>query len=91
MFGYRTDAMPEAGPDYATFALPNERAPLGGMGGMMGAEGRPADWVVYFGVSDAAAAVAAAERGGGSVLVRDFTVRTAVWQGSAIPTVRRSG
>ncbi len=39
---------------------------------MMGAEGQPAHWVVYFGLPDAAAAVAAAERGGGSVLVRDF-------------------
>ena len=72
IFGYRTDALPDAGPDYATFMLPGEQAPLGGMGGMMGAEGLPAHWLVYFGVADAAVAVSAAERGGGSVLLRDF-------------------
>lgn len=72
VFGYRTDALPEAGPDYTTFALPGEEAPLGGMGGMMGAEGLPAHWVVYFGVTDASAAQAAAERAGGRVLAPAF-------------------
>lgn len=72
VFGYRTEPLPDAGPDYATFALPDERAPLGGMGGMMGADGQPAHWVVYFGVADAAAAAAAAEQGGGSVLTPAF-------------------
>jgi predicted enzyme related to lactoylglutathione lyase len=72
LFGYRTDPMPEAGPDYQLFSRPDEDLPLGGMGGMMGAEAMPAHWVVYFGVADATAAVAAAERSGGSVLVPGF-------------------
>lgn len=72
VFGFRTEALPDGGPDYGTFALPGEEAPLGGIGGMMGAEGQSAHWVVYFGVADAGAAVSAAERGGGSVPVRDF-------------------
>lgn len=72
VFGYRTEPLPDAGPDYATFALPEEENPLGGMGGMMGADDQPAHWLVYFGVADAAAAVSAAERSGGSVLMRDF-------------------
>ena len=72
VFGYRTDPLPEAGPDYSTFALEGAEAPLGGMGGMMGIEGVPAHWIVYFGVRDAAAAVHRAEVGGGSVLMRDF-------------------
>lgn len=86
VFGYRTEALPEAGPDYTTFSLPNERAPLGGMGGMMGAEGHPAHWVVYFGVPDAAAAVAATERGGGSVLMRDFDTPYGRMAGLADPS-----
>ena len=69
VFGYRTDPLPMAGPDYATFALPGEDAPLGGMGGMMGAEGSPAHWLAYFGVADTDAAAQAAEQGGGSVLM----------------------
>ncbi|MDP9397182.1 MAG: VOC family protein [Actinomycetota bacterium] len=67
VFGYRTEPLPDAGPDYATFALPGEDAPLGGMGAMMGAEGAPPHWLVYFGVVDAAAAVTAAQQGGGTV------------------------
>jgi predicted enzyme related to lactoylglutathione lyase len=72
VFGYQTVPFPEAGPDYTTFALPGDDAPLGGMGGMMGADGQPAHWLVYFSVADAGAAVAAAERSGGSVPMRDF-------------------
>ena len=72
VFGYRTDPFPDAGPDYTMFALAGVEAPLGGMGGMMGIEGVPAHWIVYFGVSDAAAAVHRTEVAGGSVLVRDF-------------------
>lgn len=72
VFGHRTEALPDAGPDYTTFALAGEEAPLGGMGGMMGSEGQPAHWLVYFGVPDATAAVTAAERAGGSVAMRDF-------------------
>lgn len=86
VFGYRSDPLPDAGPDYATFALAGEEAPLGGMGGMMGAEGQPAHWLVYFGVADAAAAVTAAERGGGSVLMRDFDTPYGRMAGLADPT-----
>lgn len=69
VFGFRTEPVEMAGPDYTTFSLPEEAAPLGGIGGMMGAEGVPAHWLVYFGVVDTPAAVAAAERSGGSVLL----------------------
>jgi predicted enzyme related to lactoylglutathione lyase len=68
VFGYRLDAVEMAGPDYGTFALPDEQFPLGGMGPMMGnPEGTPSHWLVYFGVDSTDAAVAAAEAGGGSV------------------------
>jgi predicted enzyme related to lactoylglutathione lyase len=67
VFGHRIEALPEAGPDYALFFRPDEQAPLGGMGGMFGAEG-PAHWLVYFNVADTDAAVAAARRTGGSVV-----------------------
>ena len=73
VFGYKIEPLPEAGADYATFGLPQEDFPLGGMGGMSGApDGVPSHWVVYFGVDDADAAVSAAERGGGSVLAPAF-------------------
>jgi predicted enzyme related to lactoylglutathione lyase len=55
------------------FALPDEEAPLGGMGGMMDApEGTPSHWLVYFAVADADAAVAAARGHGGSALAEPF-------------------
>jgi predicted enzyme related to lactoylglutathione lyase len=70
LFGYRFDAIPMAGADYATFARPGEEAPLGGMGGMMGSpEGTPSHWLVYFGVESTDAAVEAAQAAGGSLLV----------------------
>jgi predicted enzyme related to lactoylglutathione lyase len=73
VFGYRIDPLEMAGPDYGLFALPAEEAPLGGMGGMMGApEGTPSHWLVYFAVADADAAGAAAEAHGGSVLAPAF-------------------
>ena len=86
VFGYRLESLPDAGPDYATFALPGEEAPLGGMGGMMGADDQPAQWLVYFGVADAAAAVAAAERSGASVVMRDFDTPYGRMAGLADPT-----
>lgn len=70
VFGYRTDPVEMAGPDYATFRLPDEQAPLGGMGPLMGADA--SFWLVYFGVADADAAAAAAEQGGGSVPTPPF-------------------
>lgn len=73
VFGFRIDPVPMAGPDYATFALPADpQTPLGGIGGMMGIEGMPSHWLVYFGVADAAAAAAATERAGGVVVAPPF-------------------
>lgn len=69
LFDYEYDAVEMAGPDYATFRLRSEQAPLGGMGPMMGSpDGTPSHWLVYFGVADTDAAVTAAEAAGGSVL-----------------------
>lgn len=71
-FGLRTEPFAMGGPDYHTFFRPDEEAPLGGMGGMMGHEGIPSHWLVYFAVEDAAASVAAAQRRGGAVLAPEF-------------------
>jgi predicted enzyme related to lactoylglutathione lyase len=72
VFGYVTSPLEMAGPDYALFQLPDEQAPLGGMGGMMGHEGVPSHWLVYFGVADAVAAAAAVRAEGGEVLADPF-------------------
>lgn len=73
VFGYRTDPLDMASPDYTTFSLADREAPLGGMGGMMGApEGAPSHWLVYFAVADAQAAVAASAHHGGDVLAEPF-------------------
>jgi predicted enzyme related to lactoylglutathione lyase len=70
LFGYRLDPVPMAPPDYGTFALPDEQAPLGGMGGMMGApEGTPSHWVVYFSVTSTDATVEAVRAHGGRVVM----------------------
>ena len=74
-----------AAKEFTTFALPGEQAPLGGMGAMMGGPGMPAHWVVYFGVPNAAAAVAAAERKGGSVLMREIETPYGQMAGLADP------
>lgn len=69
LFGVEYDRVEMAGPDYTTFRLPSEQAPLGGMGGMMDSpDGTRSHWLVYFGVADTDAAVAAAEAAGGQVL-----------------------
>lgn len=72
VFGHVMDALPMAGTDYATFRHPDEEAPLGGMGGLMGSE--RSQWLAYFCVPDAAVAVAvaAAQRAGGKVLGTDY-------------------
>ena len=72
VFGYAYEGLEMAGPDYKLFRLPDERAPLGGMGGMMGADGMASHWLVYFGVEDAKAACDAAGAGGGSVVAPLF-------------------
>ncbi|WP_028926835.1 VOC family protein [Pseudonocardia acaciae] len=66
VFGYTYEPIPDAPPDYGLFKVNGEIA--GGLGGMMGApDGTPSHWVAYFSVADVDAAVAAVERGGGSV------------------------
>ncbi|MGN6243137.1 MAG: VOC family protein [Motilibacteraceae bacterium] len=72
LFGYRFGDVPGAGGDYQVFVLPDEQAPLGGMGGLVGPEGTPPHWVVYFGVADAVAAALAAEAAGGAVVMPPF-------------------
>lgn len=65
VFGYRFEPIPGAGGDYTTFALAGQEAPLGGIGGLAGDAGPL--WAIYFGVTDADAAAAAAQAGGGTV------------------------
>jgi len=72
VFGHNTQPLPAAGDEYHTFSLANEEAPRGGMGGLMGVEGVGSHWLVYFGVADANAAVAAASAAGGSVQQEPF-------------------
>jgi len=72
VFGHTFSALPDAGPDYTTFHRPGDEAPLGGMGGMMGAAGAPAHWILYFAVADTDASVAAAESGGGTIVAPTF-------------------
>jgi predicted enzyme related to lactoylglutathione lyase len=70
VFGFHVDPLAMAGPDYGTFRLRHEQAPLGGMGGMMGSpEGTPSHWLVYVAVADTDAALAAAEQAGGAVVM----------------------
>lgn len=70
VFGFQVDMLAMAGPDYGTFRLPDEQAPLGGMGGMMDSPaGTASHWLVYFSVDDTDAALAAAEQAGGAVTV----------------------
>lgn len=73
VFGYDLTPLDMAGPDYRTFSLAGDDAPLGGMGGMMmSPEGVPSHWLAYFAVADADAAVASAEAAGGRVVVPPF-------------------
>lgn len=68
VFGYTYQPIPGAPDDYGTFHTGGD--PLGGMGGMMGGpDGTPAHWLAYFSVADADAAIAAAEQGGGTVVM----------------------
>lgn len=73
VFGYKMDPVPMAGDEYLVFSLPDEEAPLGGMGPMMGSpEGTPSHWLVYFAVAGTDAAVEAATAAGGTVLAPAF-------------------
>lgn len=71
VFGYELRAMEMAGPDYRTFHLPGDDAPLGGMGGLMGEDG-PSHWLVYFGVADVRQAADRVEASGGRTLQAPF-------------------
>lgn len=68
VFGYAYEPVAGEPADYATFSVGGEVA--GGMGGMLGAPpGVPSHWLTYFSVGDVDAAVAAAQAGGGAVVV----------------------
>jgi predicted enzyme related to lactoylglutathione lyase len=84
LFGYRVETIPDGG-DYRVVFRPGEEAPLGGIGGMMGADDTPPHWVVYFAVADAQAAVTAAERAGGTVVVPPYDTPYGVMAGLADP------
>ena len=65
----RTSRSRWPGPTTRPSGCPTSRTSLGGMGGLMGLpDGTPSHWLVYFQVADADAAVAAAERAGGTVV-----------------------
>jgi uncharacterized protein len=86
VFGYDTQTLPGAPDDYTTFTLAGEEAPLGGIGGMMGADGMPAHWIVYFSVASTDDAVAAAEAGGGTVIAPAFDTPFGRMAGLADPS-----
>jgi predicted enzyme related to lactoylglutathione lyase len=69
VFGYTYEPIPGGPPDYSTFKVGDDIR--GGIGGMMGASPEvPSHWLPYFSVVDVDAAIAAAESGGGRVLVQ---------------------
>jgi predicted enzyme related to lactoylglutathione lyase len=68
VFGVHFAPVPMAPEDYQTFAPAGQEGPVGGMGGFMG-EGSDSHWLVYFGVADTEAAVAAVGPAGGSVVM----------------------
>jgi len=72
VLGWTYEALPMAGPDYATFHHPGDEAPLGGLGGMMGMDSFPSHCIVNLGVADVDAAVAQVETLGGHVLSPGF-------------------
>jgi predicted enzyme related to lactoylglutathione lyase len=74
VFGFDFEPLPMAGPDYATFRLAGTgvESALGGLGGMMGMEGFPSHWIVYFAVAHVDTAVADIERLGGHILSPGF-------------------
>ena len=65
VFGHTYQEIPAAPDDYATIQVGGE--PVGGI--VRGQEGVPSHWLTYFSVADVDAAVAAATRGGATVLM----------------------
>lgn len=72
VFAFTTTPLEMPGDDYHTFQLPQEQAPLGGMGSLVGMQDMPSHWLVYFAVADTDAAATAAVETGGSVVVPAF-------------------
>ena len=73
VFGFAYQAVPMAGPDYATFATEGGSTPLGGIGPMMGSpEGTSSHWLLYFAVASADVAHDRAIACGGGVLAAPF-------------------
>lgn len=72
VFGFDYEALDMASDDYRTFALAGDGQPRGGMGGMMGADSGTSHWLLYFGVADVAAAIAAATANGGAAPIPPF-------------------
>jgi hypothetical protein len=72
VFGFDYAPIEGAPEDYTTFSLAGEGQPRGGIGGMMGPAETPPHWLVYFGVADTDAAVAAAAGAGGHILAPAF-------------------
>jgi predicted enzyme related to lactoylglutathione lyase len=67
VFGHTHQPVPGAPDDYTTIHL-DDGAPVGGIGGMMGApHGTPPHWIAYFSVADTDAAAEAAKENGGTV------------------------
>jgi predicted enzyme related to lactoylglutathione lyase len=72
VFGFTYTPLEMAGPAYATFSLGSDGPPMGGTGDMMGNEGLPSHWLVYFAVADSDASAAAARANGGTVMADPF-------------------
>jgi hypothetical protein len=85
VFGFETHPLEMAGSDYQTFHPPGDEAPLGGIGGMMGADDAPPHWLVYFAVADARAAAAAAQSAGGTVVAEPFDTPYGIMAGLLDP------
>ena len=72
VFGYHYTHLEMAGPDYTTFSLEAEGAPIGGIGGMMGMDGYPSHWIVYLAVADVDESVRLTPELGGHVVSPGF-------------------
>ena len=72
VFGWEYSAVPMAGDEYTTFTTVDAGAPSGGVGPMMGAEGAPPHWLLYFAVDDVDTAVATAVTLNGTSLAPPF-------------------
>ena len=76
VFAYVFEDEPASGPDFATFRLPGEAIPLGGVRAGSGPDLAPPRWLPFFGVEDAGEACDRAVTGGGSVVLAPFDMPT---------------